>query len=180
MAGDLLWYPVEGKPKIRTAPDTMVVFGRPKGDRGSYMQWLEENIPPQVVFEILSPGNRAGRMVEKSLFYQQYGVDEYYVYDPDDGELSGFLRDNGGFKPVPAMDGWVSPKLGCRFELHDEKLRMFRPDGTPFLSEVEMDDIWQAERERADSERERANAEYARANRLAEKLRQLGVADADL
>lgn len=187
VAGDLLWYPVEGKPKIRTAPDTMVVIGRPKGDRGSYMQWLEENIPPQVVFEILSPGNRAGRMVEKSLFYQQYGVDEYYVYDPDDGELSGFLRDNGGFKPVPEMDGWVSPKLGCRFELHDEKLRMFRPDGTPFLSEVEMDDIWQAERERANSERERANseceranAEHARANRLAEKLQQLGVADADL
>ncbi|MEC4805732.1 MAG: Uma2 family endonuclease, partial [Jaaginema sp. PMC 1080.18] len=58
VAGDLLWYPVEGQPKIRIAPDAMVIFGRPKGDRGSYRQWEEENIVPQVVFEILSPGNR--------------------------------------------------------------------------------------------------------------------------
>ena len=31
VAGNLLWYPVEGKPKIRLAPDAMVAFGRPKG-----------------------------------------------------------------------------------------------------------------------------------------------------
>ncbi len=34
-AGDLLWYPVKGRSDIRRAPDAMVVFGRPKGDRGS-------------------------------------------------------------------------------------------------------------------------------------------------
>ena len=44
VAGDLLWYPVEGDNKICQAPDTMVVFGRPKGDRGSYQQWKENNI----------------------------------------------------------------------------------------------------------------------------------------
>src|SRR3974377_2154310 len=54
VAGDLLWYPVEGKPSIRVAPDVLVVFGRPKGDRGSYLQWLEDNIAPQVTFEVLS------------------------------------------------------------------------------------------------------------------------------
>jgi len=35
VAGDLLWYPVENRPDIRQAPDTLVVFGRPKGHRGS-------------------------------------------------------------------------------------------------------------------------------------------------
>ena len=34
VAGDLLWYPVEGSNTIRVAPDAMVVFGRAKGDRG--------------------------------------------------------------------------------------------------------------------------------------------------
>src|SRR5437016_2428062 len=58
VAGDLLWYAVEGEPTIRQAPDVLVAFGRPKGYRGSYRQWEEDNIPPQVVFEILSPGNR--------------------------------------------------------------------------------------------------------------------------
>src|SRR6478752_1020481 len=65
VAGDNLWYPVEGRPDFRTAPDVYVVFGRPKGDRGSYRQWEEENVPPQVVFEVLSPGNRAGEMTRK-------------------------------------------------------------------------------------------------------------------
>ncbi|MBP0021551.1 MAG: Uma2 family endonuclease, partial [Cyanobacteria bacterium SBLK] len=45
IAADLLWYPVQltsaeiqadQKPK-KQAPDVMVVLGRPKGERGSYM-----------------------------------------------------------------------------------------------------------------------------------------------
>jgi len=39
VAGDLLWYPVEGDNTIRSAPDAFVVYGRPKGHRGSYRQW---------------------------------------------------------------------------------------------------------------------------------------------
>jgi len=35
VAGDLLWYSVEGDNKTRAAPDALVVYGRPKGDRGS-------------------------------------------------------------------------------------------------------------------------------------------------
>jgi Uma2 family endonuclease len=31
----------------------MAVFGEPKRDRGSYKQCKEENIAPQVVFEVL-------------------------------------------------------------------------------------------------------------------------------
>src|SRR3954466_14530691 len=47
VAGDLLWYPTEGVPQTRQAPDAMVVFGRPKGYRGSYRQWDEGGIAPQ-------------------------------------------------------------------------------------------------------------------------------------
>ncbi len=36
VAGDLLWYPIEGDNKTRQASDVMIVFGRAKGDRGSY------------------------------------------------------------------------------------------------------------------------------------------------
>ena len=82
VAGDLLWYPVEGDPKTRSAPDVMVAFGRPKGYRGSYKQWEEDGIPPQVVFEVLSPGNRIEEMLRKFRFYEQYGVEEYYVSQP--------------------------------------------------------------------------------------------------
>jgi Uma2 family endonuclease len=36
-----------------------------------------------VVFEILSPGNRLAEMMAKFEFYDRYGVEEYYIYDPD-------------------------------------------------------------------------------------------------
>lgn len=68
VAGDLLWYPVEGSNTIRVAPDVMVAFGRPKGYRGSCRQWDEGNIAPQVVFEVVSPGNRMGEMTQKVHF----------------------------------------------------------------------------------------------------------------
>ena len=61
VAADLFWYPVEGGSETRAAPDVMVVFGRPKGHRRSYMQWEEDGIPPEVVFEILSPSSMAHR-----------------------------------------------------------------------------------------------------------------------
>src|SRR5581483_4038338 len=138
VAGNLLWYPVEGSNTIRTAPDVLVVFGRPKGHRGSYLQWLEGNIAPQVAFEILSPGNRAGALINKFAFYEKYGVEEYYIYDPDSGDLSGWLRDKGSLKPIAEMKGWVSPRLGVRFDLAGQELCLYGPDGKKFASYVEL------------------------------------------
>src|SRR5581483_7925797 len=76
VAGDNLWYPVQGRTDICQAPDVYVAFGRPKGHRGSYKQWEEGNIPPQVVFEVLSPSNRYSEMQRKFWFYERYGVEE--------------------------------------------------------------------------------------------------------
>ena len=90
VAGDLLWYPVEVKPRICDAPDAMVAFGRPKGYRGSYKQWVEGNIAPQVVFDVLSPGNTPGEMAQKGIFYNLHGVEEYYIYSPENND---FFRD---------------------------------------------------------------------------------------
>ncbi|MFM6281306.1 MAG: Uma2 family endonuclease, partial [Dolichospermum sp.] len=122
VAGDLLWDPVEGSVKTRQAPDVMVIFGRPKGRRGSYKQWEENNIVPQVVFEILSPGNRTQEMVKKLLFYQRHGVEEYYVYNPDTIELAGFIREQERFEEIEEVNNWVSPRLGIRFELTSDNL----------------------------------------------------------
>jgi Uma2 family endonuclease len=191
VAGDLLWYPVEGEPTIRTAPDIMVVFGRPKGDRGSYRQWEEGGIAPQVVFEILSPGNRFGKMLEKFQFYERHGVEEYYIYDPDDGSLEGWRRLANRLQKIPEMAGFRSPLLGIRFEPGEgpDNLIIVGPDGKRFLTHVELverlefaDQLVQAERQRAEAERQRAEeqaqraeAERQRADRLAARLRELGV-----
>ena len=182
VAGDLLWYPVEGDNKTRIAPDVMVAFGRPKGDRGSYKQWQENDIAPQVVFEILSPGNRRAEMNRKLLFYNHFGVDEYYLYDPERNELSGWLRREGFLDVIESMADWVSPLLQIKFDLTAEELQILRPDGQQFLSYVEIAQLAEQERyraeqehRRAEQERDRAKQAEARANLLAEKLREMGI-----
>ncbi|MEN9222173.1 MAG: Uma2 family endonuclease [Thermostichus sp. BF3_bins_97] len=183
VAGDLLWYPVEGDPKIRMAPDLMVVFGRPKGYRGSYKQWEEDGIPPQVVAEVLSPGNTLKEMARKLEFYDQYGVEEYYLFDPYKNDLSGWLRSKDGrLRVIETLDGWISPRLQIRFDLSGEPLRIWRADGDPYLNSVEREAQRQRERQRAlQAEQERNQAQQERdearrrAEALAQRLRDLGV-----
>ncbi|AGY60595.1 Uma2 family endonuclease [Gloeobacter kilaueensis] len=176
VAGDLLWYPVEGKNKIRLAPDAMVAFGRPKGRRGSYLQWKEGNIPPQVVFEVLSPGNTALEMTRKFQFYQRYGVEEYYVYDPDSGGLDGAIRQGAVLEAIEEMEGWISPRLGVRFERMEQgELRLWRPDGSPFESYTELAGRAEQAEQRAGLAEERAEQAEQRVQQLAEQLRQLGL-----
>ncbi|NEO56234.1 MAG: Uma2 family endonuclease [Okeania sp. SIO3B5] len=138
VAGDLLWYPVQGNNKLRQAPDVMVAFGVPKGDRGSYQQWKENNIAPQVVFEILSPGNTLKEMSKKRLFYDNYGVEEYYLYDPEKNDLTGWLRSKSLLDVIDEMNGWVSPRLGIRFEVLPDTLQLYRPDGQLFADYLEV------------------------------------------
>ena len=179
VAGNLLWYAVEGKPKIRNAPDILVAFGRPKGRRGSYMQWEEEGIAPQVVFEILSPGNRFGKMLEKFRFYRKFGVEEYYIYNPDSGSLEGYIRVNKALKAIPKakINGFVSPRLGIRFEPGDgpNNLVIIRPDGQRFLRYVEVMDRFEKADRRAEEQAQLAQFERQRADRLAAQLRELGI-----
>jgi Uma2 family endonuclease len=177
VAGDLLWYPLEGDPKIRQAPDVMVVIGRPKGERASYKQWEEVGIAPQVVFEVVSPGNRAPEMTHKFRFYEKYGIEEYYVYDPDTGSLDGWLRGHDGLEEVPQMTGHVSPRLGIRFQPGEgpSSLVILGPGGESFTTYRELAERVEAERQRAEAEHQRAEAERQRADRLAAKLRELGI-----
>jgi Uma2 family endonuclease len=172
VAGDLLWYPLKADNKTRQAPDAMVVFGRPKGDRGSYKQWEEDNIPPQVVFEILSPGNRLKAMAQKFQFYKRYGIEEYYVYDPDSVELIGWLRSGEELEVIEEMNGWVSPRLEVRFQLTSDNLEIFAPSGERFLSFVELAQHREQERQRAEQEYQRAEQERQRADEALTQLEQ--------
>ena len=194
IAGDLLWYPVEGNPKRRVAPDVMVAFGRPKGDRGSYKQWQENNIAPQVVFEILSPGNTANEMASKLAFYDRHDVEEYYIYDPDANALSGWERLDGYLTEIPVMQDWMSQRLGIKFDLNSPpELQIYRPDGELFLSfeqvsqrlatttrelETTTRELEVISQNLSTTERELA-AQTDRNQLLAAKLRELGI-DPDL
>jgi Uma2 family endonuclease len=161
VAGDLLWYPVEGAPEISLAPDCMVVFGRPAGERGSYKQWEEGGIGPQVVFEVLSPSNTPIEMMDKLGQYGRYGVEEVYYYDPERSELRAWIRQGDPLRAIGQVEGYESPRLKIRFWPSADGMKIERPDGTAFESFAEIS-------QRAERERERAE-------RMAERLRSLGV-----
>lgn len=191
VAGDLLWYPVEGDNKTRYAPDVLIAFGRPPGDRGSYLQWRENGQSPDVVFEVLSPGNTKKEMAAKLKAYEHFGAKEYYVYDPDNGTLEGWMRNEATdqFQAIPEMQYWKSPLCEVTFHLEGDHLVVTRPDGKIFLTPSEMDDELELaaqlkeaaeqeleeEKQRAEEEKQRAEAEKQRADKLEARLRKLGI-----
>jgi hypothetical protein len=120
VASDLLWYPVEGRPDICHAPDVMVAIGRPKGDRSAYLQWEEGGQPPQVVFEIWSPGNTMSEMARKHEFYVRYGVSEYLKNWRGQMRRSGRKRSSGSV-PCAIYGRWGSTRT-----MHDASATFHR------------------------------------------------------
>ncbi|CBN55343.1 conserved hypothetical protein [Kamptonema sp. PCC 6506] len=116
-------------------------------------------------------------MADKLLFYQRYGVQEYYIK-----ELTGFIRNENWFESISDMNGWVSPLLEIRFQLTQNNLEIYRPDGRKFLTPVELDRLREQERQRAEQEHQRAEEAIAQLDReqqryqtLLEKLREQGI-----
>ncbi|MCS7193066.1 MAG: Uma2 family endonuclease, partial [Armatimonadetes bacterium] len=104
-----------------------------------------------------------------------YGVEEFYFYDPDKGDLMGWVRKGERLVAVEKMEGWVSPRLGIMFTLKGNDLVVYYPDGEPFVIYEELREQWLKEKQRAEQERQRAERERQRAERLAQKLRELGI-----
>lgn len=180
IAADLFWYPlsVNEPPAPHQAPDVMVIFGRPKGPRKSYRQWQEGGIAPQVVFEILSASNKTRRgmekMDEKFFFYQQHGVEEYYIYDPDEYTLEGYLRQGNNLTSIDtlALRNWRSPRLGITLRLQTRDLEVLYPDGRPFLSFLELGHLADFQTARADRAQDWAEQESQRAEQESQRAEQ--------
>lgn len=175
VASDLLWYPYEEDNRTSIAPDVLVAFGRPKGHRLCYKQWEEDGIAPQVVFEILSTNNTAAEMSRKLLAYERYGPEEYYLYDPDRMTLDGWRREDARLVQIEPIDGWVSPRLGIRFETSPLGLRLYHPDGKPFRTFIEVSREAAALSDEAALLTLQRDQDRRRAETYASKLREMGI-----
>ncbi len=69
---------------------------------------------------------------------------------------------------IEPMEGWISPRLGIRFELESGVLQLYRPDGERFAAYVEL-------MEQREQEHQRAEQEHQRAESLAARLQALGI-----
>lgn len=175
VAGSLPWYPIEGDRAICQTPDVMVVFGRSKGDRSSYCQWQEANTAPQVVFEVPASGSQTGAMQWKLAFYDRFGVEEYYIYDPNTAVLAVWQRGTEGLEKVKFGSEWTSPLLGARFDLSGKELALYGPQGRQFLSLLELDRQRQQERQAKEQAQAELAAERQRCQELLAQLQARGI-----
>jgi Uma2 family endonuclease len=62
---------------------------------------------PDLVVEILSPGTRRRDLDIKRALYARFGVQEYWIVDPDARTLSVLALASDKFEPVPGGEGGV-------------------------------------------------------------------------
>jgi multidrug efflux pump subunit AcrA (membrane-fusion protein) len=95
------------------------------------------------------------------------------LYDPDKGELTGWLRSENELQEIEQMVGWVSPRLGIRFELSDGELQIFSPSGERFATYLELSQQKELAQQQLEQEKQRAEQEKQRAEQAEAQLQAL-------
>lgn len=135
--GNQFLYYSQGYPKLRVAPDVMVIFGVEPGGRDSYKMW-EEGQPPTVIFELTSQSTKDQDEGFKKVLYAQIGVQEYWQFDPKgewiEGQLLGyrlheFTNLEGELQATyePILDN-ISQALGLRLVADGTLISFYRCD----------------------------------------------------
>jgi Uma2 family endonuclease len=183
LADQFLYY-AHGFPRLRVAPDVMVIFNVPPGGRDNYKIW-EEGQVPSVIFEITSPGTRTKDDVEKKNLYESLGVTEYWQFDPRGEWIPEKLRGyrlQGDSEPVYApITNNQSTTLQLQLVVEDKIIAFYRlDDGVRLLPIEELNialeqqqELIDQETQRADLETQRADREAQRADRAAQRIQEL-------
>lgn len=127
LANQFLYY-AQGFPKLRIAPDVMVIFDVEPGGRDNYKIW-EEGKVPSVVFEITSKGTQNQDIEYKKILYEQLEVQEYWLFDPK-GEwiqekLRGYRLRGESYELI--TDNRSKP-LQLRLVIENELIGFYRED----------------------------------------------------
>lgn len=92
-------------------PDFFVVKGVPSRPLRRYWAlWEEDGHYPNVIIELTSPTTAAAdRTVKKDLYEQTFRTPEYFLYDPDTGQLQGWrLGPTMQYEAIaPNAQGWL-------------------------------------------------------------------------
>lgn len=146
VAGNLLLYYVEGKPRFCVAPDAFVVRGVRKGKRKVYKLW-QEGKGPCLAVEVTSDSTRDEDLETKREIYERLGIEEYFLFDPQGDYLNPTLQAHrlvaGRYQPLPPQnDGSIlSQTTGVLFRPMGERLQLAdAATGKVYLRDEEMRD----------------------------------------
>jgi Uma2 family endonuclease len=129
IATNILMYYQLGNPKGRRDPDILVAKGVGRHKRRSFRFW-EEKRKPCTLFEVSSKKTWREDTGEKRTLYEQLGIPEYFLFDPEGKylkpALQGFRLSKGNYRVLkPAADGsLISRQLGLRLVPEGEMLRL--------------------------------------------------------
>jgi Uma2 family endonuclease len=177
LADQFLYYG-QGYPKLRVAPDVMVILDVTPGPRDNYKIW-EEGQLPVVIFEMTSEGTKDQDQTHKKILYEQLEVQEYWLFDPK-GEwiperLQGYRLRGDRYETI--TDGRCEP-LALRLQVEDQLIGFYREDTgekllapddllqalqQEILARQEVEQQLEQERQRTEQERQRAEQERQRA-----------------
>jgi Uma2 family endonuclease len=178
--GNQFLYYAQGFPRLRLAPDVMVIFNVEPGGRDNYKIW-EEGQVPSVVFEITSESTREKDETFKKTLYAQLGVQEYWQFDPKaewiPEQLRGyrlheFLNAEGEVESVyePISDG-QSQVLQLRLTAEERLISFYRLDtGEKLLIPDELSAALQQEIQARQQETQARQQAEERAAELEAKL----------
>lgn len=163
VSGGLLVYYEQGNPKKFVVPDVFVVKDLLPKERRIYRMWVERKVP-NAIFEVTSRKTRKKDALEKPTLYAQFGVKEYFLFDPDsdylDPPLQGYRLGKSGYQRIqPDSDGCLHcQELGLNVKQDESGLNLYTPSGERLLTNKE-------EADRLAEEIHRLKAELARQKR---------------
>ncbi|MBE9104524.1 Uma2 family endonuclease [Nostoc cf. edaphicum LEGE 07299] len=175
LSNQFLYY-AQGFPRLRVAPDVMVIFNVTPGGRDNYKIW-EEGQVPVVIFEMTSEGTKNQDTGFKKTLYEQLGVLEYWLFDPK-GEwikekLQGYRLRGEVYEPI--TDSRCEP-LQLRLQIEGQLIGFYREDtGEKLLIPEELAEALKQERLVREQAQEQARQAESQVERLKEQLRSLGV-----
>ncbi|WP_017301197.1 Uma2 family endonuclease [Nodosilinea nodulosa] len=147
--GHQFLYYAQGYPKLRVAPDVVVIFEVEPGGRDNYKIW-EEGQTPAVIFEMTSKGTQEQEQSFKKTLYAQLEVQEYWLFDPKGEWIAEQLRGYSlqGEDYVPITDS-ISQRLNLRLVVENTLIGFYRPDtGEKLLIPDELVQALQREQQR--------------------------------
>jgi Uma2 family endonuclease len=125
----------------------------PNVERSSYLLFREK-VFPQVIFEVASGKTWSSDLDTKFRFYESFGAEEYYVFDPEfaylPSPLMAFHRRDEKFVELEIENNRVfSPRLNLEIVQTENTFRLFNPQTNEYLRTLD----------EAESELERLKAE---------------------
>jgi len=175
LADQFLYY-AQGFPRLRVAPDVMVIFNVAPGGRDNYKIW-EEGEVPVVIFEITSPGTKENDTGYKKILYAQLGVQEYWLFDPKgewiEEKLRGYRLRGEEYELI--TDSRSEP-LQLRLQIESQLIGFYREDtGEKLLIPDELAVALEQEKLAREQAQEQARLAQLQVEKLQEQLRSLGI-----